>query len=135
MWHTAFVRDNKREPTADEIANRRSRSDTKGDQITKDRDAAIEKAEAKVRDRIEKLGSAKLDLSDPFRPGGSMAQRTERHKQAIYGNLEKEKAAAIRDYQERAAQNASNRGTPAARPGATPSNAASKIDPNNLPKP
>jgi len=134
MWHSAFVRDNKREPTAEEISNRRNRTDTKADQITKDRDAAIEKAEAKARDRIEKLGSAKLDLSDPFRPGESMAQRTERHKQAIYTDLEKEKAAVVRDYQERAAQNASNRGTPAARPGAAPSNAASKIDPNNLPR-
>jgi hypothetical protein len=95
-WMSAFKRDNGRQPTADEIANRKSHTSSKADQIEKDKDTALQKAEAKAQERIDKLKI--FDPTDP-RPA---PQR----KQAIYADLEKQKEQIQKEYETRAAQNA-----------------------------
>jgi hypothetical protein len=67
---SAFKRDNGRQPTADEIANRKSHTSSKADQIEKDKDTALQKAEAKAQERIDKL-----KIFDPADPAtGTTAQ-------------------------------------------------------------
>lgn len=118
MWRDAFVRDNKRQPTADEIANRKSRTDTKSDQITKDRDTALEKAEAKASDAIGKIKPPNPKDADFLSYLKNPQAWAESKKQEIYSQLEKEKGLAVNDYQERAAQNSKSKPISAAPPAA-----------------
>jgi hypothetical protein len=132
MWHNAFVRDNKREPTADELSNRRVKTDTKSDQIEKDKDTALAKAEEETKKHLDKLDLMGF-VRDPTKPlGETMKAWAQRKQQEAYADLEKNKGQIQKEYETRAAAN-SSRG-PGARPGVAPDKAASKIDPNNLPK-
>lgn len=118
MWRDAFVRDNKRQPTADEIANRKSRTDTKSDEITKDRDKALKDAERKASDSIAKIKPPNPKDADFLSYLKNPQAWTEGKKQEIYSQLEKEKALAVNDYQERAAQNSKSKATTTAPPAA-----------------
>jgi hypothetical protein len=119
-WMTAFRRDNGRQPTADEIANRRSNRASLADRIERDKDTALQRAEDKAAKRIGYL-SDPLHTFDPTDPRPLKVR-----KQGIYDDLEREKQQIQKEYETRAAANASA-GRPPQR------NAASKIDPNNLP--
>jgi hypothetical protein len=100
-WMTAFRRDNGRAPTADEIATRRSNRASLSDRIEKDKDTALQRAEAKATKRLKDLSDPK-NVYDPTDPRPIQVR-----KQGIYDDLEKEKQQIQKDYETRAGANAS----------------------------
>lgn len=112
-WSSAFRRDNGREPSADEISKRKSNAADKSDQIEKDKDTAMQRAETKAQQRL-----SNFKIFDP----ADQKRTPDQRKQSIYDDLEKEKAAAQKEYETRAGQNA-QRGKPQSGPQVSPDQA------------
>jgi hypothetical protein len=105
IWMAAFKRDNGRAPTADEIANRRSRQSSKADQIEKDKDTALARVEAEVKSQLGKLDISAYTKDASKVPGETPSQWRQRRQQEIYLDLEKRKSQIQKDYEVRAAAN------------------------------
>jgi hypothetical protein len=105
-WMTAFRRDNGREPSADEIANRRSRQSSKADQIEKDKDTALARAEQEAKTQLGKLDISAYTKDSSKSPGETPSQWRQRRQQEIYADLEKNKGQIQQNYETRAAANA-----------------------------
>ena len=117
-WRAAFRQQYGREPNADEIANRKSRNASKADQIEKDKETELSKAEDKATKRIEKAQQLYK-----FQP-----KQLEAEKQAAYADLEKDKQRIQSSYETRATQNAQN-ARPAAPAPARPAPAQARTAP------
>ena len=111
QWTQMFTRDNKRPPTADEFANRKSKTSTLGDKIEADKGKALGDAEKKATERIDKLMKG-MSITDPNDADPEFSKA----KQGVYADLQKEKAQIQNEYETRAKQNAQTR--PAAAPAA-----------------
>jgi hypothetical protein len=106
-WMTAFRRDNGRDPSADEIANRRWRQSSKADQIEKDKDTALAKAEQEAKTQLGKLDISAYTKDSGKSPGETPSQWRQRRQQEIYADLEKNKGQIQQNYETRAGANAS----------------------------